>query len=234
MGLATMVLTVLIGSLASFAMGRMRLRKAWLIGNFALLTYAVAGGVPGDPVRPPHARLRADGQSVVGDRGRGDVRHALRDSDPAPVRQADPARARRGGEGRWCVAVAGVSAHLPAADGAGAGRGRRLRAAAGVERISVPVPAAVIAAQHDGGGGDRPVLRQRRGAVELHDGDRAHLLAAADRDLLRAAPLHGGGPDDGRRQGIRVSTRTIAPRPAPCRSPPRAAGSARPARDRWR
>ncbi len=40
-GLATMVLTVLIGSLASFAMGRMRMRKAWLIGNFSLITYAV-------------------------------------------------------------------------------------------------------------------------------------------------------------------------------------------------
>jgi multiple sugar transport system permease protein len=40
-GLATMVLTVLVGSLASFAMGRMRLRKAWLIGDLSLLTYAV-------------------------------------------------------------------------------------------------------------------------------------------------------------------------------------------------
>ncbi len=40
-GFATMVLTVLIGSLASFGMGRMRLRKAWLIGNFSLITYAV-------------------------------------------------------------------------------------------------------------------------------------------------------------------------------------------------
>lgn len=40
-GAATMVLTVLVGSLASFAMGRMRLRKAWLIGNFSLITYAV-------------------------------------------------------------------------------------------------------------------------------------------------------------------------------------------------
>jgi multiple sugar transport system permease protein len=40
-GLATMITTVVIGSLASFAMGRMRLRKAWLIGNFSLLTYAV-------------------------------------------------------------------------------------------------------------------------------------------------------------------------------------------------
>ncbi len=41
MSLATMVLTVLIGSLASFAMGRMKLRKAWLVGNISLLTYAV-------------------------------------------------------------------------------------------------------------------------------------------------------------------------------------------------
>jgi multiple sugar transport system permease protein len=40
-GFATMALTVLIGSLASFAMGRMRLPKAWLIGNFSLITYVV-------------------------------------------------------------------------------------------------------------------------------------------------------------------------------------------------
>ncbi len=40
-GFAVMGLTVLVGSLASFAMGRMRLRKAWLIGNFSLITYAV-------------------------------------------------------------------------------------------------------------------------------------------------------------------------------------------------
>ena len=36
-----MTLTVLICSLASFAIGRMRLRKAWLLGNFSLITYAV-------------------------------------------------------------------------------------------------------------------------------------------------------------------------------------------------
>ncbi len=40
-GLATMTLTVLVGSGASFAMGRMRLRKAWLLGNASLITYAV-------------------------------------------------------------------------------------------------------------------------------------------------------------------------------------------------
>jgi multiple sugar transport system permease protein len=41
MGLATMVITVVIGSLAAFAMGRIKLRKAWLFGHLPLITYAV-------------------------------------------------------------------------------------------------------------------------------------------------------------------------------------------------
>jgi multiple sugar transport system permease protein len=40
-GLATMVLTVLIGSLASFAVSRLRLSKGSLLTNAALLTYAI-------------------------------------------------------------------------------------------------------------------------------------------------------------------------------------------------
>ena len=40
-GLSTMVLTVLIGSLASFAVSRLRLGKASLLTNAALLTYAI-------------------------------------------------------------------------------------------------------------------------------------------------------------------------------------------------
>jgi len=36
-----MVLTVLIGSLASFAVSRMRLSRGWLLTNAALLTYAI-------------------------------------------------------------------------------------------------------------------------------------------------------------------------------------------------
>jgi len=38
-GVMTMVLTVVIGSLASFALGRMRLRKGWMLTNASLLTY---------------------------------------------------------------------------------------------------------------------------------------------------------------------------------------------------
>jgi multiple sugar transport system permease protein len=41
MGLATMVLTVLIGSLTSFALGRLRFRKGWIISDLALLTYVL-------------------------------------------------------------------------------------------------------------------------------------------------------------------------------------------------
>jgi multiple sugar transport system permease protein len=41
MGVATMVLTVLIGSLGSFALGRMQLRKGWILGDAALLTYVL-------------------------------------------------------------------------------------------------------------------------------------------------------------------------------------------------
>ena len=41
LGVATMLLTVLIGSLASFALGRLRLRKGWIVTDFALLTYVL-------------------------------------------------------------------------------------------------------------------------------------------------------------------------------------------------
>jgi multiple sugar transport system permease protein len=41
MSVATMALTVLIGSLASFSLGRMRLRRGWVVSDFALLTYVL-------------------------------------------------------------------------------------------------------------------------------------------------------------------------------------------------
>ena len=41
MGVAAMALTVLIGSLTAFAVGRLRLRHGWLLSNAALLTYLI-------------------------------------------------------------------------------------------------------------------------------------------------------------------------------------------------
>ena len=40
-GVATVVLTLVIGSLTSFAIGRMRIRHGWLVSNAALLTYLI-------------------------------------------------------------------------------------------------------------------------------------------------------------------------------------------------
>jgi multiple sugar transport system permease protein len=40
-GVATVVFTLVIGSLASFSIGRMRIRYGWLVSNAALLTYLV-------------------------------------------------------------------------------------------------------------------------------------------------------------------------------------------------
>jgi multiple sugar transport system permease protein len=40
-GAATVFLTLLIGSLASFSIGRMRIRNGWLVSNAALLTYVI-------------------------------------------------------------------------------------------------------------------------------------------------------------------------------------------------
>ena len=45
LGVATMMLTVVIGSLASFAIGRMQLRRGQLIGDVALLTYMLPTAV---------------------------------------------------------------------------------------------------------------------------------------------------------------------------------------------
>ena len=147
------------------------------------------GLVPGDPVLPDHAELRAGEQSVVGDRRRGHLRDTLCDlhllSNTAasiPIELDESARI----DGASPLQI--YFAHLSADDGAGAGRGRHLRAAAGVERISVPVPAAVVEAEHDGAGGAGAVPEQRRGAVELHDGDGDRLCAAAaSRSITRSA-----------------------------------------------
>jgi multiple sugar transport system permease protein len=40
-GLMTMFLTLLIGTMASFTVGRMRLRKGWMLTNAALMTYVI-------------------------------------------------------------------------------------------------------------------------------------------------------------------------------------------------
>ena len=61
-GLSTMVLTVLIGSLASFAVSRLRLGQASLLTNAALLTYAI----PASFLIVPYYRIM-HGYGLLGD-----------------------------------------------------------------------------------------------------------------------------------------------------------------------
>ena len=65
-GLATMLLTVLIGSLASFAVGRMRLGKGWWLTSAALLTYAIPAALLAIPFqRAMHSYGLADSPWAV-------------------------------------------------------------------------------------------------------------------------------------------------------------------------
>ena len=75
-------------------------------------------------------------------------------------------------------------------------------AAAGLERISVCVPAAVLGKDHHGAGGTWKIPEQRRGPLELSDGRRNHLRAAATGDLLCVPATYEQWVDDGGCEGV--------------------------------
>ena len=84
----TTFLTLAIGSLASFSIGRMRIRNGWLLTNAALLTYVI----PASFLAIPFYRimqiygLNNNPWSVIA--ADGDLRHALRDLHLPAIRQA--------------------------------------------------------------------------------------------------------------------------------------------------
>jgi ABC-type Fe3+ transport system permease subunit len=67
-GMVTLLVLV-IGSLTSFSIGRMRIRNGWVITSL----------VPSDPILSDHEPLWSAEQPVVGDSGVGHLRHALCD-----------------------------------------------------------------------------------------------------------------------------------------------------------
>ena len=148
-GFWTVLLTLSIGSLTCFAVSRMRIRKSWLITNAAMLTYVI----PASFLAIPFYRimqiygLSNNLWSVIAAEVTFATPYAIfifqQYGTSIPI-ELDEFRAHR-----WCHAAAGVFPHLPAADGAGAGRRRHLCATARVERVSIPVPVAIVEAQHD-------------------------------------------------------------------------------------
>jgi hypothetical protein len=201
-GLSVMFLTLAIGSLASFTVGRMRIRHGWMLSNAALMTYVIPASFLAIPM---YRIMQIYGwsnhlSSVILALTTFATPYAIfifsQYGKSIPMELDESARID--GANPFQIYLPDLSA----ADGAGPGRGRHLRAVAGLERVSVQLPAAVHAGQHDRGGRSGAVPQQRRIAVELHDGDRDHLRDAADHPVLRVPALHGGGPDHGRRERL--------------------------------
>ena len=96
---------LVIGSLTSFSIGRMRIRNGWLITNAALLTYVIPASFLAIPFYLIMHRYGLHEQSVVGDRRAGDLRHALRDLHLPGIRPEHSDRARRVGADRRRLAA---------------------------------------------------------------------------------------------------------------------------------
>ena len=142
-GLLTMVLTVLIGSLASFAVSRLRLSKGSLLTNTALLTYAI----PASFLIVPYYRIM-NGYGLS-DNLWAVIAAQVTFATPfaililqlyasfIPLELDDAARVD------GASPDSGVFAHLFALDGPGLGCRRHLRSAARLERLSVSGRAAI-------------------------------------------------------------------------------------------
>ncbi len=117
-GLMTMFMTLFIGSLTSFTVGRLTHPPRLAADQRSADDLCHSGLVPGDPVLPDHADLWPGQQPVVGDRGADDICHALCDLHLLPVRQVDPDGAGRVRAHRRRLALADLLPDLSAADGA--------------------------------------------------------------------------------------------------------------------
>ena len=151
-GFMVTFLTLLIGSLASFTVGRMRLRNGWLLTNAALMTYVI----PASFLAIPFYRIiQIYGMgnylwSVIAALTTFATPYAIfifsQYGKSIPMELDESARI----DGR--LAAADLLLDLPAADGACIGCRRHIRVAPGVERISVQLSAAFHAREHDRSG----------------------------------------------------------------------------------
>ena len=103
-------LTLLIGSLTSFSIGRMRIRHGWLVSNAALLTYVIPASflaIPFYRIMQNYGLTNNLWSVIAAD---GDLRDALRDLHLPAIRPEHPDRARRVGADRRRLAAPDLSA----------------------------------------------------------------------------------------------------------------------------
>ena len=211
------LLVLLIGSLTSFSIGRMRIRNGWMITNAALLTYVIPASFLAIPfyLIMNHYGLQNNPWSVIAVLVTFATPYAIfifqEYGRSIPLELDESARI----DGASPIQIY-FRIYLPLMAPALVAVGTYALLLAWNEYLyqflllsttrSMTVPVALGA-----------IPQQRRGAVELHDGDRDHLRAAADRDLLRVPPPHVLRPDDGRRQGLSFAVTGSASAAAPAR-----------------
>jgi multiple sugar transport system permease protein len=208
-GLLTMSLTVLISSLASFSVSRMRLSKGSLLTNAALLTYVIPASLLIIPIyRVMYGYGLLDNLWAV-------IASQVTFASPFAILILRQYARLIPFELDEAARIDGASAvqmylriYLPLMTPALAVVA--IYALARLERLYLSVRAARLGAKHDRLGDAGAVVRRRRRGVERHDGRRDHLCAAACCDLLCAPPLRRGGIDDGRREWKPLKTAIVA------------------------
>ena len=148
-GLMTMFLTLVIGSLASFTVGRMRLRQGWMLSNAALMTYVIPASFLAIPLyRVMQIYGLTNSLWAV-------ILSIVTFSTPYAIfifsqyGKSIPMELDEFGTYRRGQPAADLSSDLSAVDGAGIGRCRHLCAAAGMERVPVQLLDAVHTRKHD-------------------------------------------------------------------------------------
>ena len=207
-------LALLIGSLTSFSIGRMRIRHGWLVSNAALLTYVI----PASFLAIPFYRimqnygLANNPWSVIAALVAFATPYAIfvfqEYGRSIPIELDESARI----DGASPLQIY-LRIYLPLMAPALVAVGTYALLLAWNEYLyqflllssksSMTVPVALA-----------QFLNSDAVALELHDGDRDHLRAAAGRDLLRVPPPHDRRPDDGRGQGLSRATDDWTPHPA--------------------
>ena len=142
-GLMTTFLTLLIGSLASFTVGRMRLRQSWMLSNAALMTYMIPASFLAIPLyRIMDIYGLTDSLWAV-------ILSIVTFATPYAIfifsqyGKSIPMELDEFRPHRWRQPMADLLPDIPAIDGACAGCRGYLCLAVGVERVSVQLLDAV-------------------------------------------------------------------------------------------
>ena len=210
-GVATSVLTLLIGTLTSFVIGRLRIKGGWLVSNAALLTYVI-----------PMSFLAIPFYRVMQNYGLGDNLWAVifvevtfatpyaififtEYGSSIPI-QLDEA-ARIDGAGPFGIYW---RIYLPLMAPAMVAVGTYALLLAWNEYLYLYL--LLSSPQHDRAGGARAVPQQRRGAVEPDDGDRVIYALPPIVIYYAFRRYMTRGADNGRGEGIiAVNSNPIVP-----------------------